>query len=126
MKERIVKVRKHFKLTQEKFGEILNIAKSTVQSLEYGHRDITDRTIADICREFKVNETWLRTGEGEMFAPTTQVQRIASITATLAQQPEDSLLLSYIETLCELPIESLERNLEFAKALLENVEKKQK
>ena len=25
------------------------------------------RTIADICREFYVNEDWLRTGEGDMF-----------------------------------------------------------
>lgn len=28
---------------------------------------ITDRILYDICREFNVNEFWLRTGEGEMF-----------------------------------------------------------
>ena len=33
--------------------------------LEKGDRKPSDRTIADICREFNISELWLRTGEGE-------------------------------------------------------------
>ena len=37
----------------------------------------SDRTIYDICREFGVNELWLRTGEGEMFRAKTRDVEIA-------------------------------------------------
>lgn len=43
------------------------MSKVNISRLEKGERNITDRTIADICREFNVNEEWLRTGEGEIF-----------------------------------------------------------
>ena len=36
------------------------------------------RTIADICREFNVNEHWLRTGEGDMFIEVTRSDEIAA------------------------------------------------
>lgn len=67
MKDRILKVRKEYKLTQDTFAEKLNLSKNFVWMLEKGDRIPSDRTISDICREFRVNETWLRTGEGEMF-----------------------------------------------------------
>ena len=35
--------------------------------MEKGKRNITDRVISDVCREFHVNEDWLRNGEGLMF-----------------------------------------------------------
>lgn len=67
MKERIRLLRKHECLTQAQFGEKINIKGSTIGSYEKGDRTITDRAIADIVRVYGVNESWLRTGEGDMF-----------------------------------------------------------
>lgn len=67
MNERLKKIRLAKKLSQEQFGQKISIARSHISSLENGARELTDRTIFDICREFNVSEDWLRTGQGEMF-----------------------------------------------------------
>lgn len=66
MNERIKAVRKKAAITQDKFADILHVSKNYVCRLETGRNIPGDRLINDICREFKVNEEWLRTGEGEM------------------------------------------------------------
>ena len=67
MNDRIKFLRKSLNLTLEKFGEKIGVQKSAVSKLEKGHVNPTEQMIKSICREFNVNETWLRTGEGEMF-----------------------------------------------------------
>lgn len=67
MKERIKQVRKDFKLTQVEFGEKIGVKGNTITNYENGLRNPTDAVILSICREFSVNEHWLRTGEGEPY-----------------------------------------------------------
>lgn len=67
---RIIKLRKHLKLSQEEFGKKINVTRSAISNYEKGTRNIMTRVITDICREFNVNEEWLINGTGEMFAPT--------------------------------------------------------
>lgn len=67
MKNRILKIRKDSKLNQEDFGLRLNLTKNYISLIETGNRIPSDRTISDICREFNVNENWLRTGTGDMY-----------------------------------------------------------
>lgn len=68
--ERIRKLRKAYDLTQREFGERINLKSNSIALIE-GGRNTSDQTISAICREFNVNEDWLRTGEGEMFFPKT-------------------------------------------------------
>lgn len=65
--ERLSLLREMLGLPTRKFGEKLKITGGAVTNMEKGTRNITDRTIQDICREFNVNESWLRYGNGEMF-----------------------------------------------------------
>lgn len=68
MKKRLKELRKeHLKISQQKIANKLNISQATYGRYETGELNPTDRTIADICREFNVNEDWLRTGEGSIF-----------------------------------------------------------
>lgn len=69
MNHRIKKLRRELDLTQEKFGEHIGVKGNTVAQWESGRNDPPDYAIAFICREFYVNERWIRTGEGEMFKP---------------------------------------------------------
>lgn len=106
MKDRIKQIRKYFKKTQAEFGADINVSKPAVQSYEYGNANITDRTIADICRVYGVNETWLRSGEGEMFAPETREQEVAKITAMIIKEPS-SFRTKLIKTLAQMNEEEL-------------------
>lgn len=68
MNKRIKLLRISLNLSQEAFGEKLGIkSRAHISALELGRRTLTDRIISDICREFNVNEEWLREGVGEMF-----------------------------------------------------------
>lgn len=67
MNDRIKEIRTHFKLSQADFGSRIGVKQATVAGYENGSRTPLEAVIASICREFKVDETWLRTGEGEPF-----------------------------------------------------------
>lgn len=67
MNERLKYLRKQLSLNQNEMAERMNLSRSHISSLENGAREITDRIINDICREFDIKEEWLRTGEGDMF-----------------------------------------------------------
>lgn len=69
MNERIRKLRKQLNLTMEKFGQKLGVKKNTVSQWESGANSLTDQMFKSICREFNVNEEWLRNGTGEMLKP---------------------------------------------------------
>lgn len=67
MNERIKKLRKHLDLTQREFAERIGVKQNTVAQYEMGRNVPIDSVISLICREFNVNEVWLRNGTGEMF-----------------------------------------------------------
>ncbi len=66
MNKRILEIRKDAGKTQDVFAEKLGLTKNFISLIETGKREPSDRTIKDICREFNINEDWLRTGKGEM------------------------------------------------------------
>lgn len=78
MNERIKEVRKTLNLTLEKFGERIGIKKSSLSTIESGKSNASEQTIKSICREFKVNEEWLRNGKGEMFLDLSRSEEIAA------------------------------------------------
>lgn len=65
--ERVRTLRKALHLTLEKFGKTLGVGKTAISKIENQENNLTDQMIISICREYSVDEKWLRTGEGEMF-----------------------------------------------------------
>lgn len=80
MNKRIKELRLKLDLSQEEFGSKINIkSRAHISLLESGDRVVTDRIVNDICREFNVNENWLRYGEGVMInAESDFIELIAS------------------------------------------------
>lgn len=85
MNDRIIQVRKNNGLTQEAFGARIGLSRNFIWMIERGDRLPSDRTISDICREFNINETWLRTGEGEMFQPRSRNEELLEFAARAAE-----------------------------------------
>lgn len=79
MNERVKELRKVLDLTLEKFGERIGVTKMTISRIENGKNNITDQMFKSIVREFNVNEQWLRTGEGEMFAAASTHDQVEHI-----------------------------------------------
>lgn len=67
MKDRFKELRETLSLTQQKFADRLDISRNFVAQIEMGNKIPSERTIKDICREFKVNYDWLVNGTGNMF-----------------------------------------------------------
>lgn len=70
--ERVKAVRDKKQMTMEQFGEKLGVTKTAISRIEKGDRSLTEQMLKSICREFSVNEDWLRTGAGgpdNMFIP---------------------------------------------------------
>ena len=59
-------------LTQQEFGDRIGIKRNTVANYETGRNEPVDSVVSLICREFKINEEWLRDGVGEMFVPESK------------------------------------------------------
>ena len=75
--ERIKILREKLNITQEEFSQRLGTTRNTVTNYEANRRIPMDATIKSICREFNVSETWLRTGEGEMFRELSRDEELA-------------------------------------------------
>ena len=89
MKQRIKEIRKSAALSQTKFGERVGVSLSAVQKWELGLNQPDAASIRIICQEFGVNETWLRTGAGEMKASMSREQEMATLVSNLmADSPE--------------------------------------
>lgn len=67
MKDRIKQLRKALELTQQEFADKIGVKRNSFANYETGRNTPIDAIIVSMCREFNVNEEWLRTGKGEMF-----------------------------------------------------------
>lgn len=74
--ERIRILRKEYlHITQEALGEPLGLSRANIANIEAGRIAVTDRVISSICREFSVDEEWLRNGTGEPFIQVTPYEK---------------------------------------------------
>lgn len=111
MNERLKKLRKTLDMTQQEFASRLGVKRNTVGQWECGINPLTEQTICSICREFDVNEHWLRTGEGEMFIELTKEEEIATFIGEVLRDEDDSFkkrLISGLAALDETGWEVLE------------------
>ena len=63
--QRIRLLRKEMGLSQTEFGTKIGLGQAAVSRLEQPDVFVIEQNIRLICETFGVNETWLRTGEGE-------------------------------------------------------------
>ena len=79
MNERIKELRNILGLSAEKFGARLGVTRSAISRIENGVVNVTEQMLIGVCREFNVNEEWLRSGTGTMFNDMSQDEELAYI-----------------------------------------------
>lgn len=77
------------KMSQTEFGKRIGLSQNAIANVENGNNGASESAILNIVREFHVNETWLRTGEGEMFLPTTREGEIADFINRTVTGPDN-------------------------------------
>lgn len=95
-------MRKALDLTQQEFANRLGVKRGTVATYERGNSDPSDAAIMLICREFNVNEEWLRTGCGKMFLERTRDDEIAAFVGDVLRGEDDSFRKRFIAVLARL------------------------
>lgn len=128
MNERIRLLRKELGLNQSDFGNKIGVKQGTVAGYESGARTPLDAVVSSICREFDVNEEWLRTGEGEMFEQMTEQQKLLKYTGMLLKDKDSAIvnaIQSFIVTYEQLDDTSKATLEKIAQQFIDNLKKSQ-
>lgn len=88
--ERVKLIRNKLKLNQTDFGSRIAIAQTYLSQIEKGDRELTEKLSKLICFEFGVNETWLNSGEGEMFFEPDREEAITIWAAKITRDDYDN------------------------------------
>ena len=120
MNERIKQIRKLSNLTQQEFADKIKVKRNTVATYEMGRSIPSDSAIALICREFNVNENWLRNGEGPIYR-----ERDGSFTEMLSDidDSDDDFIKNIIKIYMELDEDSKAALKKVAKKMAEKYQK---
>ena len=126
MNERIKKLRKELKLTQQEFADELKISRGNIGSYEVGKGSPSDAVVSLICKTCNVNEEWLRFGAGDMFLELPEEDKEAAYVSELLEDGENDLyklIKEIMHTYHDLTPKSKEVIRDFSAALRENIKK---
>lgn len=118
MNERIKELRLALDMTQESFSQRLGVKRNTIGNYETGNRIPSNQIVFSICREFNVNEEWLRTGKGEMFINLSTDEELAYIVGSAIPNASDTLKNTFI-ALGKLSKEFSDRDWEVVKKFVD-------
>lgn len=126
MKQRLRELRKTLNLNQTEFGNRIGVKQSTITGYETGKRIPLDSVIFSICREFNVNEDWLRHGKGEMFLPVED--EVGEIVSKLVDEsnPFYDLIIDIMHTFNNLDDKGQEIICNFTADLAKRIAEKEK
>ena len=116
MIDRIIEIREKEGLSQEKFAQRLGLSRNFINQFENGKKNLSDRTILDICREFNINEDWLRTGKGPMHKDISK--KLETYLGQISKG-DDEFIKDLIEVYMELDQTSKDTLKEIARRMVE-------
>ncbi|MDR2733014.1 MAG: helix-turn-helix transcriptional regulator [Spirochaetota bacterium] len=98
---RVKELREKLGLTQRDFSKLLSLSGGYISGVEVNARAVNDRLIKLMISEFGVNEDWLRSGEGEIFAKKKINEKAARIISLFNDLPShyQDVVLGTIELL---------------------------
>lgn len=125
MGERLVEIRKIKGLTQQQFSEAIGCSRSALANYESGRNEPIGPVIQAILREFKVDEVWLRTGEGDPFRKESRNEQIAAFAGDLMRDEPDSFRKALVAALSDLSLEDWKVLERLARAAVEKANRQE-
>lgn len=103
--DRIALLIKDLGITRSSFADRIRVSRPFVSELCSGVKQPSDRTIADIAREFGVSLAWLEDGEGEMYVKRSANEELGLLVANIMSDADDSFRKRFVTLLMALPPE---------------------
>lgn len=95
-------LRQSLKIKQQDFAKELAISQGHASDIENGRKAVSDRIVEILVLKYNVSESWLRTGEGEMFTPLSRSETIAHFAGELMKEEDGSFRRQLVEVLAQL------------------------
>ena len=89
-------------ITKAKFSEPLHVTPQYISSICSGSRVPSERTLLDICRTYNVEESWLRTGVGEMFRSRSRKEEVVAFLGNIVGDGASDFQLRFIAMLAQM------------------------
>ncbi|MCI9273610.1 MAG: helix-turn-helix transcriptional regulator [Clostridiales bacterium] len=99
MTNRLKQLRKILKVNQTDFAKQLGLTQTAYSMIENGINPLSDRYIKVICSSYHVSESWLRTGEGDIFFSSPYEREFTKLFSQLMPETQEFLLLMAKELL---------------------------
>ncbi|MBQ9168783.1 MAG: helix-turn-helix domain-containing protein [Oscillospiraceae bacterium] len=99
---RISEIIEKYGLTKTAFAAKIGLSQPFVSQICAGTKEPSDRTIADICRKFKVSEEWLRNGTGEMQDALSDDEQLVDFMNGLMSESSDNFRRRFISVVSAL------------------------
>lgn len=99
---RFLQLRNALGMSQEGFASGAHRTRSEIKNIEYEKTSPKEEVIQSVCSAYNVNESWLRSGEGEMFLPVSRDEEIAAFMGSIAKSGDEDFRRRLVTVLCRL------------------------
>ena len=122
MNERIKAVRLALGISQEEFGKRLGVTRGAITNIELNKVEPTPLFVDLICREFNVNEDWLKNGAEPMFLQRSRNEELSAFFGDLLNGEPD-FKHRLISVMSRLSVDQWQMLADMANMLVEEMQK---
>ena len=94
LSDRVREVRNALGLSQTEFGARIGVSIDVIKNIEYSRSSPSELLLKHMCEIHHINRTWLETGDGDMFEPTTKADETARMIESVSNSPAMRSLLA--------------------------------
>ena len=122
MNERLKAVRLALRISQEEFGKRLGVTRGAITNIELNKVEPKPLFVDLICREFNVNEDWLKNGAEPMFLQRSRNEELSAFFGDLLNGEPD-FKHRLISVMSRLSVDQWQMLADMANMLVEEVQK---
>lgn len=122
MNERIKAVRLALGISQEEFGKRLGVTRGAITNIELNKVEPKPLFVDLICREFNVNEDWLKNGAEPMFLQRSRNEELSAFFGDLLNGESD-FKHRLISVMSRLSVDQWQMLADMANMLVEEMQK---